>query len=796
LATDEWSRITDAMEQSRGLTADEVRSRRAQYGPNEIREKRRQPIRVFLSKFWSPVAWMLEASVALELFLHHHTQAAIISCLLIANAAIGFFEEGSAQRALAALRHRLVIRVRALRDGQWKTLPAGELVPGDIIHIRVGDVTPADCRIHEGSLLEDRSVLTGESVPVEVGAGGLTYTGTTVKRGEATAEVLHTGANTFFGKSAEMVRTAAPLAHLEILVVRIAKSLIALDVIVVAAVVVKAAATGLAVAEILPFTLLLLVASVPVALPVTFTLASALGSQQLAARGVLVARLSAIEEAAAMDVICCDKTGTLTENRLSVSAVHPYSPESQEAVLELASHACDPATRDPIDLAVLAAAEKIGRPSHARRSAFVPFDPTTRRSEAVIIREGEEIHILKGAPPILATVAQAPPGLSQDVDDLAASGARVLAVAAGTRDHLRVVGLVGLTDPPRSSSREVIERLRSLGIRAVLVTGDSLPTARAVAGQVAIRGKATTSTSLRKEDFAIGDVRIVAEVFPEDKARIVRALQRGGHVVGMTGDGVNDAPALRQAEVGVAVSRSTDVARAAAGVVLLEEGLPGVVTTVEVGRAIYQRMLTYTLNKIVKTFQSVLFLGGGFILAGILVVSPRQIVLLLFLNDFVTMSLASDRIASLPAKPQRWNLRVMTVYAVATALAWIAFSAIVLVIGHRIFGLDLPKMQTLSFVVLVFTGQATVYLVRVHRHFWKGAPSPPLAASSAFALLATVALATQGWLMAPLSAQQVGAVALAAMLLLFVLDTFKVVVLRRLHEHTVPSGARRGPSSE
>jgi H+-transporting ATPase len=291
-------------------------------------------------------------------------------------------------------------------------------------------------------------------------------------------------------------------------------------------------------------------------------------------------------------------------------------------------------------------------------------------------------------------------------------------------------------------------------------------------------------------------MRIIAEVFPEDKARIVRALQRGGHVVGMTGDGVNDAPALRQAEVGVAVSRSTDVARAAAGIVLLEEGLPGVVTTVEEGRAIYQRMLTYTLNKIVKTFQAVLFLGGGFIIAGILVVSPRQIVLLLFLNDFVTMSLAGDRIASLPTKPQRWNLRVMTVHAFATALAWVAFSAIVLVIGHRTLGLDLPKMQTLSFVVLVFTGQATVYLVREHRHFWKGAPSLPLAASSAFALVATAALATQGWWMAPLSAQQVGAVALAAMLLLFVLDAFKVVVLRRLHEHTVPSGARREFSSE
>jgi len=362
-------------------------------------------------------------------------------------------------------------------------------------------------------------------------------------------------------------------------------------------------------------------------------------------------------------------------------------------------------------------------------------------------------------------MASVPDGFLQDVDALGSSGARVLAVAAGPRGRLEVVGLVSLADPPRGTSRGVIERLGALGIRTVLVTGDSVPTARAVAEQVGIRGDTLTAPALRARHYALEGTGVIAEVFPEDKAGVVRALQREGRVVGMTGDGVNDAPALRQAEVGFAVSPATDVARAAAGLVLTEEGLPGIITTVEVGRTIYQRMLTYALNKIVKTFQAILFLGGGFVVAGMLVVSPRQLVLLLFLNDFVTMSLATDRISFLPTTPQRWNLRVMAVHALEVALIWVGFSAAVLLVGRELLDLELPRLQTLSFVVLAFTGQATVYLVRERRHFWDCAPSWPLALSSAFAVTATAVLATQGWFMAPLSVGEVGAVALAVAVL-------------------------------
>ncbi len=532
------------------------------------------------------------------------------------------------------------------------------------------------------------------------------------------------------------------------------------------------------------------------ALPATFTLASALGSQQLAARGVLVARLAAIEEAAALGVLCCDKTGTLTENRLTVAAVYAYAPEGREAVLALAAMASDAGTRDPIDLAIVSAAAKVS-PAGLSRLGFVPFDPSTKRSEAAVLRGGSEIRVVKGTPPVVASLGDSPPGFAADVEALAATGSRVLAVAAGPAGRLRVVGLIGLSDPPRSTSREVVERLHSLGVRTVLVTGDGQPTARALAEQVAIRGEAITSAELRRRDYEIGGAEIIAEVFPEDKSRIVRALQREGHVVGMTGDGVNDAPALRQAEVGVAVSHAADVARAAAGVVLTEEGLKGVVDTIDVGRRINQRILSYAQNKVVKTIQAILFLGGSFVFAGLLAVSPLQIVLLLLLNDFVTMSLATDRVATIPDTPQRWNVRVLVGQALLAAIAWVLFSAAVVAIGSWTLHLDPLRLQTLAFVVLVFTGQATVYLVREHGHFWQAMPSPLLAASSAFALLATAVLATSGWFMAPVSPALVGAVALAAAVQLLALDLLKVAIRPKLHRYAPPAvpvrGVRGGP---
>ncbi|HUB09755.1 MAG TPA: HAD-IC family P-type ATPase [Myxococcales bacterium] len=760
-----------------GLSSAEAAERLVRFGANEVEERAPSALAVFLRKLWSPVPWMLEASILLELTLGHRTQAVIIALLLVMNAALSFLQEDRARRAIELLRQRLTVRARVLRDGGWKAISARELVPGDVVRVRMGDVTPADCRVLEGQLLEDRSVITGESLPQEVAAGGAVYAGTTLRRGEATAEVVHTGAATRFGKTAELVQRARPTGHVEALVLRIVRVLVALDVLVAAVIVLRAWTSGLPPTEIVPFLLMLLVASVPVALPATFTLATALGARELAAAHVLVAKLQAIEAAASMDVLCCDKTGTITENRLSVVRLVPFSPFGESELLRLAALASDRATQDPIDLAIFDALDARGLHADERRTHFEPFDTSTKRSEAQIETAAGSLRVAKGAPQVVAGLALPEPRLGDALHSAGAGGDRVLAVASGSPGALALAGLVGLADSPRRDSKEIVERIRALGVRILMLTGDSLATARAVAGQVGLEGDAHSAEDLRSGAVDLSRASLVAEVFPEDKFAIVRGLQGGGRVVGMTGDGVNDAPALRQADVGVAVSAATDVARAAAGFVLVDEGLSGILHVLEIGRQVYQRLLTYTLNKIVKTLQTVLFLGGWFLFDGTMAVTPRLIVLLLFANDFVTMSLATDRVFP-SRRPERWDVRALSFAGLLLGTFWVAFGVALLLVARRLWHFDLPRLQTLSFLMLVFTGQGTVYLIRGRNRFLGRAPSRWLAGSSLWALGATSLLALQGWWMASLPLAVIAELAGAVLVATALADGAKVLGLR------------------
>ncbi|MHB8418444.1 MAG: plasma-membrane proton-efflux P-type ATPase [Myxococcales bacterium] len=789
-----------------GLSAAEAAARLARFGPNEVVEQPPRALAVFLRKLWSPVPWMLEASVLLEITLHHRTQALIISLLLLLNAVLGFAQEDRARQAIELLRKRLTIRARVRRDGAWSVVPARELVPGDVVRLRMGDVTPADCRLHGGQLLEDRSVITGESVPQEVAAGGDVFAGTTLRRGEATAEVVRTGAATRFGKTAELVQRARAAGHIEALVLRIVRVLVALDVLVAAVIILRAWATGLPPAEIVPFLLMLLVASVPVALPATFTLATALGSRELSAAHVLVAKLQSIEAAASMDVLCCDKTGTITENRLTLVSLTPFAPFGENELLRLAALASDRATQDPLDLALFEALDRRGLRADEERIHFEPFDTATKRSEAQIRTAGGAVRVAKGAPQVIAALAAPQEGLAEALHAASSSGARVLAVASGPPGALALAGLIGLADSPRRDSREIVGKLRALGVRLLMLTGDSLATARAVAAQVGLPGVARSAEELRDGSpeeaggrstrseeagsagqqaeaegqsmrSGVADASVIAEVFPEDKFAIVRGLQQRGHVVGMTGDGVNDAPALRQSDVGVAVSAATDVARAAAGLVLIDEGLSGILHILEVGRQVYQRLLTYTLNKIVKTLQTVLFLGGWFLFDGTLAVTPRLIVLLLFANDFVTMSLATDHVA-VSKRPERWNVRALSLAGFALGTLWVAFGVAMLLVARRSWHFDLPRLQALSFLMLVFTGQGTVYLIRGRNRFLGRAPSRWLAVSSLWAVAVSTLLAVEGWLMAPVPPTAVAALAAAVVAAVALADGAKVLGFR------------------
>jgi H+-transporting ATPase len=763
---------------AKGLSSDEAARRFKEYGPNAAAEERSHPVLVLLGKFWAPVPWMLELTVILELAMGRHGEAIVIAALLVFNAILAFVQENRAETALALLRQRLCVQARVLRDGRWQLLPAKDLVPDDVIHVRMGDLAPADVRVVAGQVLLDQSALTGESVPVEVGPGQTANAGTVVKRGEATGQVTATGARTAFGKTVELVRLAKAKSHLETLIFAIVKYLFAFDMVLVAAVLVYAVVAHVPAGDVLPFALILLVASVPVALPATFTVATALGALELARQGVLVTHLAAIEEAAAMDILCSDKTGTLTENRLSVAAVRSYPPHTEEDVLRLAAIASDDSTQDPIDLAILAACP---RSTAATERRLVPFDPATKRSEAFVSAGNALLRVVKGAPQVVTTLTTANADVvSRDVAELAVQGCRVLAVGAGKDEPLELVGLVALQDPPRAESAGLIQDLHQWGVRVLMVTGDTPATAAAVARKVGIGDRIAPASLLRQD---VGprplDFDVFAGVLPEDKLRLVRSLQQGGHTTGMTGDGVNDAPALKQAEVGVAVASATDVAKAAASLVLTSPGLRNMVAAVQTSRKIYQRMLTYTLNKIIKTVEIAVLLSVGFIVTGQFVTTPTLIVLLLFTNDFVTMSIATDRAQPAPT-PQRWRVGRLVLAALSLGGLVLLMSFAILFWARYYLQLPLQQLQTLIFLVLVFGGQGTLYLVREHRHFWSSAPSPWLLVSSFADVMVVSAMAAFGVLMAPISLSLIGATFLIIVLYLAGVDVAKVRILRRV----------------
>ena len=764
-----------------GLTGEEANLRLRQYGPNAIPEAKPLLFLAIAKKFWAPVPWMLEVTIVLELILGKRPEAIIIGFLLVFNAGLGFVQENRAQNALALLRKRLPVKARVLRDGQWQLLPAENLVPDDFIHVRMGDVMPADVRLADGHIQVDQSTLTGESLPLEAGSGQATFAGSVVIRGEASGEVTATGAHTYFGKTAELVRTASTVSHLQAIIFTIVKYLVMLDGALVLILLLYARLAHLPMTEMLPFALILLVASVPVALPATFTLATALGAMELAGSGVLVTRLSAIEEAAAMEVLCSDKTGTITQNRLALTGLQPYSPYEENDLLRFAMLASDAASQDPIDLAILDAAH-----SHHIDTAgwqtleVIPFEPATKLSEAVVDKSNQRSRVIKGAPQAVANRVKRVPQYSPDLERWAAQGYRVLAVAAGPDDDLSFVGLLALEDPPRTDSKTLIQSLHNLGVRVIMITGDALPTARAVATRVGIGDRAVELKTLEKA--AAADVLqsdVFAGVYPEDKFHIVQALQRSGTVTGMTGDGVNDAPALKQAEVGIAVANATDVAKAAASLVLTNPGLTDIVAAVKTSRRIYQRMLTYTLNKIIKTIEIALLLSVGVMLTRSFVITPLLIVILLFTNDFVTMSIATDTV-SCSQQPDRWHIRSLILIGLTLGTLVLLFSFGILLAGRNWLRLPLPQLQTLVFITLVFTGQGMVYLVRQRGHFWDSRPGKWLLLSSVADIAVVCVLAIRGILMEAIHPQLVFTILIACLCYLAATDFVKVILLRRL----------------
>ena len=712
-----------------GLTSAQARDRLAAEGANEVAEPPRHPLRELALKFWGLSAWMIEAIAALSLLLHKYVDFAVAAALLVLNAVLAFLQESRASAAVAALRKRLQVTSRVRRDQAWRTVPARELVRDDVVRVRAGDFVPADLQLLEGELRVDQSALTGESGEVARAAGAAVFSGSVVRRGEATALVTATGARTYYGRTTELVASARPTLQVEKVIARVVRWLFAIVAVQVAAALAIALVQGAPLLELLPLTLVLLMSAIPVALPVMFTVSMALGSLELGRRGVLVTRLSAAEDAANMDVLCADKTGTLTQNRLSFAAALPEPGFGEADVVRNGALASQEADQDAIDLAFLRAARERGLlPAAVEIGQFIPFSAETRRSEALLTIEGRQHRALKGAWRVIAGLCQTNiQGLEARASEAAAKGFRVLGVAAAEGDApLRFVGLALLADAPRPDSRALVQALAGLGVETRMITGDAAAVARELAASLGIK-------------------QVSAEVFPEDKFRIVRQLQAEGRVVGMTGDGVNDAPALRQAEVGIAVATATDVAKAAASVVLTSEGLASIVDLVKNGRAIYQRVLTWIVNKVSRTILKSGFVVLAFLASGRFVISAFGMILLVFMTDFVKIALATDRVRPSP-QPETWNIAPLVRVGVALGVLMLLEALALLAAVWRPFRLGdaVGLRYGFSFLLLLFFAIFSLVSIRERRAFWASRPSALLAGALAADAALGLAIAALG----------------------------------------------------
>jgi len=781
-----------------GLVPRVAQDRLAQYGPNALEEKKTSEWMVLFRFFWGPIPWMIEAAAIMALIVKDWGDFTIILALLVFNALLGFFEEHQASNALAALKSALALKAKVLRGGAWSEIDAKDLVPGDIVRIRLGDVVPADARLVSGNYLSvDQAALTGESLPVAKKTGDIVYSGSIAKQGEMEAVVTATGSHTFFGRTASLVQSAGATSHFQAAVMRIGDFLIAMAAGLAVILIAVQLSRGVDILRLAEFVLILLVASVPVAMPAVLSVTMALGAKLLARQKAIVSRLESIEEMAGMEILCSDKTGTLTQNKLTLGEISPWQHSDPKEVLLAASLASKAEDQDPIDLAVLAGLKDPAALSAYKQTAYQPFDPVTKRTEATVQgADGHVFHVAKGAPQVIVALAKIT-GAELDaankvVDGFAAKGFRTLGVARADGDGAwRFLGFIPLFDPPRVDSKETIKRAEEYGVSVKMVTGDDVAIAKQIAGDLGLGTAIQPATDLFTGDVTKGTIpsdvaaRIeaadgFARVFPEHKYAIVKALQERGRIVGMTGDGVNDAPALKQADIGIAVSGATDAARAAAALILTAPGLSTIIKGIEEARRIFERMMSYTLYRIAMTLDIMVFIVLATIVYGFFPLTPVMIIMLALLDDIPIMTIAFDN-APVPDRPVRWQMdRVLVVSSVLGALA-VVQSFGLLAIGQTILHLDAPHLQTILFLQLVVGGHLMLFVTRSKRSFWL----PPLPGAALFWAIAATQLVAAllcafGLLVPALPWRLIGMVWAYNLGWMFVLDLAKLAIYHEL----------------
>ncbi len=777
-----------------GLSSQEAARKLAETGPNALPEEKTAPWLRFLRFFWGPIPWMIEVAAVLSAVVRHWTDLIVICALLLFNAVIGFWQERKAQNALEALKSQLALKARVRRDGQWQEIPARELVPGDLVRVRLGDVIPADIELQDGDFLSvDQSALTGESLPVEKQSGDTAYSGSTAKQGEMTGTVTATGPRTAFGKTAALVEKAGGISHFQKAVLHIGDYLIFLSLGLVAILIIVELFRGEPPLELIQFALILTVASIPVAMPAVLSVTMAVGALALSRMKAIVSRLASIEELAGIDVLCSDKTGTLTQNKLKLGDPAPAEDVEPAQVVLMAALTCEPDTSDAIDRAVVDGLDDKAALKEYRQKRFKPFDPVRKRADAEVEGpDGQAFTVTKGAPQVIMDLAglkdKEREATDQAVNDFAGKGFRTLGVAKQAGDTWQFLGLLPLFDPPRQDSKETLEHARDHGITVKMVTGDNLAIGKQIAGELGLGTNLVAADENFGQDSATEEFadRIeqadgFAQVFPEHKFRIVKALQSRGHLVGMTGDGVNDAPALKQADAGIAVSGATDAARAAASLVLTAPGLSVIVNAVEQARRIFERMNSYAIYRIVETIRIMIFVVLAMVTFNFYPITAIMIILLAFFNDLPIMTISIDN-TWLDPRPVRWNMpRVLTV-ATVLGLVGVVETFGLLVIARDGLHMGIPQIQSLIFLKLVVAGHMTLFVVRSRRHFFRRPWPSPWLIGALFTgeILATLLVVHPFGLLAPITWAQAGIVWAYALAWIPIEDWAKMAVYRHI----------------
>jgi H+-transporting ATPase len=778
-----------------GLSSSEAETRLARYGPNALEERRESALLKFLSYFWGPIPWMIEVAAVLSAVVRHWVDLVIILILLVFNATVGFWQEHQAANAVEALKRQLALMARVRRDGTWGEIEATELVPGDVVRLRLGDVIPADVKLLEGDYLSvDQSALTGESLPVDKREGDVAYSGSVAKQGEMVALVVATGSATYFGRTAQLVSEAKAVSHFQKAVLTIGDYLIFLSLFLVAVLITVQLFRGAAFLTLVQFALILTVAAIPVAMPAVLSVTMAVGAVALSKMKAIVSHLESIEEMAGMDVLCSDKTGTLTENRLTLGEPAAFGAADPRELVLTAALASKEENGDAIDLAVLAALPDHEALEGYRQRSFVPFDPVRKRTEAQVQSPtGEMFGAVKGAPQVVMDLCDIDPRTAADatakVQEFASKGYRALGVARTEDGRSEFLGLLPLFDPPREDSAETIRRAKEHGIEVKMVTGDDVAIASEIAGRLGLGqdilpaedafapGDGRTPAAAEKVEEADG----FARVFPEHKFEIVKALQSRGHLVGMTGDGVNDAPALKQAEVGIAVSGATDAARAAADLVLTGLGLSVIVHAVEQARMIFERMNSYAIYRITETIRIMFFVVLAMVFFDFYPISAILIILLALLNDLPIMTIAYDN-TWLDPEPVRWDMRRVLTISTMLGVTGVISSFVMLALLKEVFKFDVAEIQTLIFLKLAVAGHLTLFLTRTKRRFYQKPYPAAIMIWSAVGtkILATIIVAFGFGLMTPVPWWSIGLIWGYAVAWMFVLDWVKVEAYRHL----------------